>query len=98
MSTKPINVPVRFLISGLLLIALWYIAGRLAFWSSVSREAHLAFLEGAVSAVALVLVMPVVIRGDRVQRMLAVALGLLPVFGLLDALLRAAGFIFGFRL
>ena len=52
-----------------------------------------ALLQGAIAAAAIVFLAPVIIRGDWIQRVLAVLLLVLPVFNLLGAFLLAVGYI-----
>jgi hypothetical protein len=96
--TRPLHVPIRFLVSGLFLIPLWYVMDSMSRWRSIEREVHLSLLEGAGAAVVVVFLFPVLRRGDRWQRVLAMMLLIILVFGLLDALLRALGAVFDFSL
>lgn len=71
---------------------------QLSRWRSIEREVYLTLLEGALAIVVVVFLFSVLKRGDQWQRVLAAALLIIPVIGLLDALLRALGSVFGFSL
>lgn len=92
------QVSIRFSVAGLFLFPLLYVMNRLSRWRSIEREVYLTLLEGALAAVVVVLLFSVLRRGDQWQRVLAAALLLIPIIGLLDALLRAFGSVFGFSL
>jgi hypothetical protein len=95
MTTKPLHVSARFLVSGVLLLPLWYIQGGLALFSNMDREVRLTLLGGAVSVVALVFVLPVLIRGDRPQRIMAALVGLFPIIVLIEVLITVRHYVFG---
>ncbi|MCL4787717.1 MAG: hypothetical protein KJ070_13130 [Verrucomicrobia bacterium] len=94
--TKRWQVSIRFSVAGLFLFPLVYVMKQLSRWRSIEREVYLTLLEGALAAVVVVLLFSVLKRGDQWQRVLAAALLVIPAFGLLDALLRALGSVFGF--
>ncbi len=96
--TKRWQVSIRFSVAGLFLFPLLYVMKQLSRWRSIEREVYLTLLEGALAAVVVVLLFSVLRRGDQWQRVLAAALLIIPVIGLLDALLRALGSVFGFSL
>ena len=70
---------------------LWFINRRGI--GGVETNMQEALLQGAIAAAAIVLLTPVIIRGDWIQRVLAVLLLVLPVFNLLGAFLLAVGYI-----
>ena len=86
---KPLHSTARIAVAALLLIPLWYINDRLGFWSSAGREVRLCLLCGAVAGTAAVLLVPVLTRGDRVQRVLALVLIGIPLLSLISVFLRA---------
>jgi hypothetical protein len=86
---KPLHSTARITVAALLLIPLWYINDRLGFWSSIGREVRLCLLCGAVAGTAAVLLVPVLIRGDWVQRILALVLMGFPVLSLVAVFLKA---------
>ena len=90
-SHESIPVSYRLLGGGFLLLPLWFI--NMEGVSSVSANVRLALLQGAVSITAIVLLVPVVIRGDWVQRILAVILMLFPTLSLVGAFLLAVGYL-----
>ncbi|MBE0544648.1 MAG: hypothetical protein IH623_25185 [Verrucomicrobia bacterium] len=96
--TKRWQVSIRFSVAGLFLFPLLYVMNQLSRWRSVEREVYLSLAEGAVAAVIVVLLFPVLRKGDLGQRVLAVPLLILPIIGLLDALIRALGCVLGFSL
>jgi hypothetical protein len=87
--TKPLHPTARISVAALFLIPLWYINGRLGFWSSAARELRLCLLCGAVAGTAAVLLVPVLIRGDWVQRVLALVLIGIPLLSLIGVFLMA---------
>ncbi len=89
--TRPLHVLSRLLVAGSFLILLVYIMGQMARWRSIERALHLTLFEGAAAVVVVVFLVPVLKRGDRWQRVLAVILLIVPVIGLLDALFRVLG-------
>ncbi len=98
MVTKPLHSSARFLMSGLCVLVLVLCMKALAMWSSVDREVRWSFAEGSAAAVAMVILAPVLWRGDQVQRILAAALLILPVIGFSAAILTAVGYLFDFHL
>ncbi len=73
---KP-NFSLRLLAGGVCSLLLWFIED--GFSGSVAHDVRKAVLLGSFSAAAIVVLLPVLIRGDWVQRILALAL-LLPSF------------------
>jgi len=89
MQTKPLHSTARILASALLLVPLWFIYSRLDFYGGMAREVRLCLSCGAVAGSAAVLLIPILRRGDWVQRILAFALLVFPVLALLGTFLRA---------
>jgi hypothetical protein len=81
-STKAIkpNYSLRLLAAGLCSLLLWFVEDGLS--GGVAHDVRKALLLGSFSIAAIVLLLPVVIRGDWVQRILAFALLLVPLLGL----------------
>ena len=90
--TRPLHVPIRFLVAGLFLIPLVYVMGQMSRYRSFEREVYQSLLEGAAAACVIVVLFPVLRRGDRRQRVFAGLLLIIPVVALLDALLRGFDF------
>jgi hypothetical protein len=98
MVTKSLHAPIRFQVAGISMFLLLLCFNMLASWGSYESEGRWLLLEGSAAAVAVVFLTPVLMRGDRIQRILALALIILPVIGLLVALLSAARYDFEFLL
>ena len=82
-----VQYSVRLVVGGALNIALFFIGQRLTLWSSIRRELYLSLLNGSVGAVALVILFPVLLRGDSVQKVLAIVLSALPALSLINSIL-----------
>jgi hypothetical protein len=86
-STKPLHSTARIAVGALLLLPLWYIEGALGWYSTVGREVLFSLLVAAVAGPAVVFLFPVLIRGDWVQRVLALVLLAFPLLLLICAFL-----------
>src|SRR5437016_9847719 len=88
-STKAIkpNYSVRLMVAGTCSLSLWLIEDGLS--GGVAHEVRKALLLGSFSIAAVVLLLPVLIRGDWVQRILALVLLVLPILGLVTVVLIA---------
>jgi hypothetical protein len=73
----------RLLVAGLCLPLLWSVNDGLS--GGFAHDARKALLLGGFSAVAIVFLLPVIVRGDWVQRILALLLLAFPVLYLLGA-------------
>jgi hypothetical protein len=89
MSAKPLHYTSRFAAAALLLILVWLTDERFAFRGTVGREVRLCLLSGALAGAATVLLIPVLIRGDWVQRILALLLIAFPFLALINDFVRA---------
>lgn len=76
-------------IVAMLLIPLWLVSNHYAYRGGFVREVRLCFLTGALAGTAAVFMIPILIRGDWVQRILALVLLLLPLLALISVLLKA---------
>ena len=77
----PSECAVRLIIGLLFNIALLSMVGPLARWSSIERELGLALLGAAISASAMVSVIPVLRQGTDIQKVAAIVLMVLPFLG-----------------
>jgi hypothetical protein len=98
MVTKSLYASFRFLVAGISVLLLLLCLDKLSLWGSYESEGRWLLLEGSAAAIAVVVLTPVLMRGDRKQRILALALIILPVIGLFDALLTARRYAFDFLL
>jgi hypothetical protein len=98
MVAKSLHAPIRFLVAGISVLLLLLCFDKLSLWGSYESEGRWLLLEGSAAAVAVVFLTPVLMRGDRIQRIFALALIILPVIGLLVALLTARRYVFEFLL
>ena len=73
----------RLGIAGVLLVALFFVTQRLAVWRNIERETYLQLAASGLAVAILVIVAPILWRGDWVQRLLAAVLCVLPVLCLL---------------
>ena len=89
MHAKPLHCTARIAVAAFLLVPLWLIDERLGLWSSVEREVRLCLLCGAVAGAAAILLVPVLIRGDCMQRVLALVLIGIPLLSLIGVLIIA---------
>jgi hypothetical protein len=84
MNKKPLRPTIRFAVSGLLCLALAGLMG-LAF-----RDLRWCIAQGGIAGATLMLLIPVLIRGDSWQKVLAGAMLFFPAFNLVMATIGAA--------
>ena len=96
MVTKSLHARIRFLVAGISVLLVLRYYDKLCLWGSYESEGRWLLLQSSAAAVAVVFLTPVLMRGDRKQRILALALIILPVIALLYAFLTARRYDFEF--
>ena len=91
-ATRPKEGWLRISIGFVLNAVLWPLTAAAARWGNYDREAHLALINIAVAAAALVTVIPLFWRGKPWQVPLAFILLWLPVLVLYNVVCRISGF------
>jgi hypothetical protein len=87
------RVRLRLYAGGFLLIPLLLAAHPLSRWSSIEREVHWSLISGAVAALPVIILFPVLIYGNSWERILAVVLLLFPVLVLADTVFTAISYL-----
>jgi hypothetical protein len=92
MNAKGNAIPasLRLLIAGVFCVVLLFLDNGLAGGVANGWAARKSLLLGACAAVPIAVLCPLIARGDKVQKVLAVLLLVVPTLGLFDALMFAA--------
>lgn len=95
--TRPLHIRMRLAVAGLLLVGLVYALFQMSAWRSIEHEIHLTFLEGAMAALVVVVLVPIIRRGDLWSRVLAGLFLVIPAMSLLDAIVKGIGTVLNLR-
>jgi hypothetical protein len=85
-----IPASLRLLIAGVFGVVLLFISNGLAGGVASGWAARKSLLLGACAAVPIATLYPLVARGDKIQKVLAAVLLVIPTLGLVDAIILAA--------